>query len=148
MPAFPRITTASAIALVVSACATSPVAGTQHSGVVHAGGLDPRIGPADVQRYESIRDSGDWQNPFLTIRSEGVEITLRRSGSHIVAVADLGQALIGLPVSAWPYGRVVAVTVIGIRAPDRGDEGPITENLRATFEILKKLGVTVERWPT
>jgi hypothetical protein len=72
--------------------------------------LDPRIGPAHAQQYKSTRDGKDWKNPKLVIRRDGIEVIASglRSGP-IVAPADLQRTLIDLPVTAWPYGRVVPV---------------------------------------
>ena len=143
------LTTTAAIAFVLAACATGAISSAQQSRSVQTARLDARIGPADAQRYEPIRDGRDWQNPFLVIHRDGVEISSKRPEGRVrVAVADVDHALIGLPVAAWPYGRVVAVKEISLRAPDRLDDKPIADNLRATLDILNRLGVTVERWPT
>jgi hypothetical protein len=48
-------------------------------------------------------------------------------------------------VSAWPYGRVVAVQEIGVRAGK--DEKPIKQNKAAVTEGLKGLGVEIVWWP-
>ena len=83
-----------------------------------------RIGSAAPQRYKSIRDANDWENPYLIIRRDGIEVMVKRlpSSRKTVAAADLARTLIGLPVTAWPYGRVVAVQEISIREADRSDE--------------------------
>jgi len=62
------------------------------------------------------------------------------------ASTDLRRTLVALPVTAWPYGRVVALQDIGIRVSDRSDEQPIADIRNATLAILKTLQVTVERW--
>jgi hypothetical protein len=128
--------------------AASPLAGPMQSGSVQTGRLDPRIGAAAPQRYKSIRDAKDWENPYLVIRRDGIEVIVKRlpSGRQTVAVADLERTLIGLPVTAWPYGRVAAVQENSIRAGDRSDDKPIADNLEAALAILKKLDVRVDRW--
>jgi hypothetical protein len=114
---------------------------------VEVGRLDSRIGPLNPQRYKSIRDAKDWENPYLVIRREGIEVIANGlSGRQIVTSTDLQRTLIELPVTAWPYGKVVAVQDIGIRAA--GDEQPIADNRKMTLAILKALQVTVERWPS
>ena len=70
------------------------------------------------------------------------------SGRQTVAVADLERMLIGLPLAGWPYGRVAAVEENSIRAGDRSDDKRIANNLEAVLSILKKLDVTVDRWPS
>ena len=86
----------------------------------------------------------------MVIRRDGIEVIVRSlpSGPGTVAWTDLQRTLIDLPLTAWPYGRVVAVVEIGIRAGDRSDREPIADNLAATLAILKDLGVTVDRWPS
>jgi hypothetical protein len=130
--------------------AASPLAGPMQSGSVQTGRLDARIGAAAPQRYRSVRDAKDWENPYLVIRRDGIEVIVKRlpSARQTVAAADLQRTLIGLPVSAWPYGRVAAVQEISIRAGDRSDDKPIAENLDTALAILKKLDVTVARWPS
>lgn len=117
---------------------------------VQAGRLSSRIGPANPDRYKSIRDAKDWENPYLVIRRDGIEVIAKSlsSGRTTVPSADLLRTLIALPVTAWPYGRVAAVQEISIRAGDRSDDKPIAGNLDAALAILKKLDVTVDRWPS
>jgi hypothetical protein len=117
---------------------------------VQAGRLNARIGPANPQRYKSIHDATKWQNPILVIRRDGIEVISKGlpSGQRTVASTDLRRTLIDLPVTAWPYGRVVAVQDIGLRAADLSDEQPISDNRNLTLAILKTLQVTVEGWPS
>jgi hypothetical protein len=117
---------------------------------VQDGRLNARIGPANPQRYKSIRDVKDWGNPYLVIRRDGIEVIAKGvlSSRQTVASTDLRRTLLELPVTAWPYGRVVAVQDIGVRAADRSDEQPIADNRSVTLAILKTLQVTVERWPS
>ncbi len=139
-----------AIAVVVLACAASAFTDPMQGGSVQTGRLNPRIGPAVPQRYKAIREAKDWENPYLVIRRDGVEIIAHglATGRKTVAAADLEQTLIDLPLTAWPYGRVIAVVEIGLRAVDRSDEKPIADNLEAALATLKKLDVTVDRWPS
>jgi hypothetical protein len=117
---------------------------------VQRGRLSSRIGPANREEYKAIRTAKDWENPYLVIRKDGIEVIAKglSSGRKTVTAADLQRTLIDLPVTAWPYGRVVAVQEIGIRAADRSDEQPIADNWNMTLALLKTLQVTVERWPS
>ena len=110
--------------------------------------MDSRIGAAAPQGHRSIRDAKDWENPYLVIRREGIEVIAKplSSGRQTVAAADLQQTLIALPVTAWPYGRIAVVQEISIRTG--GDEKPIADNLKAALAILEKLDVMVDRWPS
>jgi hypothetical protein len=142
--------TIGAIAVILWIGAVSALTGTTHSGAVQTGRLNPRIGPAAPERYKSIRDAKDWENPYLVIRREGIEVIAKglASGRKTVAAAELEQTLIELPLTAWPYGRVIAVQENSIRAGDRSDDKLIADNLEAALAILKKLKATVDRWPS
>jgi hypothetical protein len=86
----------------------------------------------------------------LVIRREGIEVIARGlpAGRQTIASTDLRRTLIELPVTAWPYGRVVGMQDIGLRSGDGRDEQPIADNRNVTLAILKTLQVTVERWPS
>ena len=139
-------------ALLLTICTANVLAGWPllQNDAVQAGQLSSRIGPGDPQRYESIRDAKDWQNPYLVIRRDGIEVIAKGlpSGRQTIASTDLRRTLVALPVTAWPYGRVVALQDIGIRASDRSDEQPIADIRNVTLAILKTLQITVERWPS
>ena len=114
------------------------------------GRLNPKIGRANRQKYQSVQDAKDWRNPALTVRANGIEVTAKGipSGSKTVAAADLLRTLIDLPVDAWPYGRVIMASDIGIRAADLSDEEPIKQTHQAVEIVLKELGVEVDWWPS
>jgi hypothetical protein len=143
--------TISGATLVLTIYAASVLAGSPvQKDSVQAKRLNPGIGLANPQQYKSIRNAKEWKNPYLVIRRDGIEVIASGlpSGGKTVASTDLQRALIDLAVTAWPYGRVVAVQDIGIRAADRSDQESIADNLNATLAILKTLQVTVERWPS
>jgi hypothetical protein len=138
-------------AVLLTICVASALAvGPAQSVSAQAGRLDSRIGPANPQRYKSILDAKDWENPYLVVRRDGIEVIAKAlsSGRQTVNAADLQRPLIELPVAAWPYGRVVALSDIGIVAPDGADNQPINENREAALAILKALQIAVERWPS
>jgi hypothetical protein len=138
-------------AVVFTICAASVLgARPVQPDSVQARRLNSRIGPANLQRYKSIRNTKDWDNPSLVIRREGIEIIAKGvpSGRQTVAAADLRRTLIELPVTAWPYGRVVVVQEIGIREPGGNDEQRIADNLNVALATLKTLQVTVVSWPS
>lgn len=117
---------------------------------VRAGRLDARIGAAKPQRYRSINDEKKWRNPILVIRADGIEVIAQGipSGSRTVSSADLRRTLLGLPVAAWPYGRVAAVQDIGLHPADLSDGPAIANNRNLTLAVLQALDVTPERWPS
>jgi len=138
-------------ALMLTIGAASAFAGRPvQDASVEAGRLNTRIGPADPLRHKSIHEAKQWQNPILVIRRDGIEVISKGlpSGQRTVAATDLQRTLVDLPVTAWPYGRVVAVQDIGLRVADLSDGRQIADNRNVTLAILKTLQVTVERWPT
>jgi hypothetical protein len=74
------------------------------------------IPPASPEKYRGMIDMKGWQNPYLIVQADGV--ALLDVGNHeerLLKPAELTQELAKLPPSAWPYGRVVAVTENGVR---------------------------------
>ncbi len=110
--------------------------------------LNVKIAQADKEKYKLIQDAKDWENPYLVVRKDGVEIISKAlpKGRKTVPVTELQKTLIGLPVDAWPYGRVAAVQEIGIRSD--GDDKAIEQNKKTAKEILEKLKVKIEWWPS
>src|SRR6266436_7181909 len=69
------------------------------------------------EKYRSLIHMKGWRNPYLIIRPDGV--ALLDPDDHLERIfkpGELTQALGNLPASAWPYGRVVAVTENAIRS--------------------------------
>ena len=87
-------------------------------------GLNPKIPAAVHAAYKDIRDAKDWLNPKITVRAEGIEVEAVGipKGRKTVPVGALRDLLISLPVSSWPYGRVVLASDIGLRRADRSDD--------------------------
>jgi hypothetical protein len=86
----------------------------------------------------------------MTIRADGVEVASGaiRGGRKVVPVGELRALLVGLPVKAWPYGRVVLASDIGLRQADRSDDSSIRENHDRAETILKALNIEVDWWPS
>lgn len=118
--------------------------------------LDSAIPSADPAKYESIREGSDWRNPYLVIRPDGVELSAGSpvSQRRIVSTDELARTLASLPLSAWPYGRVVAMQTVGLRNGFFGsevwqkDEQLITRNKTETERIMNSLEVTIRLWPS
>jgi hypothetical protein len=105
------------------------------------------IPPASPEKYRGMIDMKGWQNPYLIIKADGV--ALLDAGSHeerLLKPAELTQALAKLPPSAWPYGRVVAVTENGVRAA--GDDVPIRKNRAIVAGALESLHVLINWIPS
>ena len=108
--------------------------------------LDSHIPPPDPGKYKDVRDARDWQNPYLVIRAEGVEVISRSAAVERQSIPcdELAVFLESLPATAWPYGRVVAAQEIGIRRGDGRDDQPIAENKARVERILRLLGIQVD----
>jgi hypothetical protein len=77
--------------------------------------LRARIPPADPRKYRNVRDASNWNNPHLMITSEGFD--LRFHGGQLNGpLSILARTIVGLPDSAWPYGRVMAASESGIQS--------------------------------
>ena len=105
------------------------------------------IPPASPEKYRGMIDMKGWQNPYLIIKADGV--ALLDAGNHeerLLKPAEVTQALAKLPPSAWPYGRVVAVTENGVRAA--GDDVPIRKNRAIVAGALETLHVLINWIPS
>jgi hypothetical protein len=110
--------------------------------------LNAAIGPPNVIMYRSIRDSRDWRNPILIVQNDGVSIKANRLDTH-VAIEDVKGFLISLPVSAWPYGRIVAQSDQGILPVPFDEYVRNMSRIRQRLAVvLRDLHIHVELWPS
>jgi hypothetical protein len=109
--------------------------------------LDPRIPPPDRSKYRHIRDARDWKNPFISVGRDHVTLSCRALSIQYkrVRLEDLARELVALPVSAWPYGRIVGASESGPRAV--GDGPFIKENCKKLEKIIHSTGAVVDWWP-
>jgi len=79
-----------------------------------------KIPPADPAKYEHIQDMKAWRNPYLIVRTDDVVLYDSADNAEIqLKPAELLAALVKLPASNWPYGRVVAAAENGARASEQ-----------------------------
>ncbi|HYR75966.1 MAG TPA: hypothetical protein VEM96_08990 [Pyrinomonadaceae bacterium] len=93
--------------------------------------------------YDSIRDAKDWQNPFLLVDADAIEIVLPDDRAR-VPVDKLHDYLSELPGRYWPYGKIVAVSEGGLRPPNA--DGVIRQNKAQTKQILDSMGIRIKWW--
>jgi hypothetical protein len=119
---------------------------TSMQRVADTGSLKNRIPPPDA-KYRSIRDAGDWQNPYLVVQAKGIDARplSATTKAPTMSAVDVLTYLEKLPPRAWPYGLVVAVQENGVRAP--GDDARIKSNREELVRLLEKAGVKVDLWP-
>jgi hypothetical protein len=126
---------------IASLVASTPVGWTQASQ-----SLQSRIPKPNPKKYHAVEVATDWKNPYLVVRRDGIEIIGMMAVGHSIPVDCVPGILKELPDSAWPYGLVLAIQDIGIRAP--GDTPRIEANRKGLLALLKKLGIAVDRWPS
>lgn len=107
--------------------------------------LPTRVPLADLRKYQNVRDASKWKNPYLTIKSDGFDLQFQGGRLH-GPISWVARTVVGLPNSAWPYGRVIVAQENGIRSTDDGAK--IRSNREAADKILKGLGLTVLWWPS
>jgi hypothetical protein len=113
--------------------------------------------------YLAVDQESQWQNPFLTVETNMIQIRiyladenssevdrggltrLSAARKHIlnVRLKDLPRALSVLPEGAWPYGRVIA---IGEEVETPQNRARLSGNLAVTVGALKDMGIIVDDW--
>lgn len=109
--------------------------------------LTRRIPEADPKAYQGIRDAKEWRNPYLIITTDGIEVVGATDVKSSISVDRAIEILEGLPVSAWPYGRVVAVQDSGA-VGSVADQSHIEAHRDQLRKQLNDLGVIVNPWPS
>jgi hypothetical protein len=94
-------------------------------------------------KYDSIRDAKDWQNPFLVIEGDGVEVELPDDRAK-VTTDKLQDYLSNLPDRYWPYGEIVAAQEASIRSGN--DDELIRHNKALTKQIVESMGIRIKWW--
>jgi hypothetical protein len=117
-------------------------------------------------RYVDVHEPGAWANPFLSVDAQMITLRivvadanpsqygqggmLRPKAARLrelqIRAKDLPEALIALPESAWPYGRVVAIEEYPLAA--KSQRPAIRRQIEAIIQQLNDLGVVVDEWPT
>lgn len=120
-----------------------------------------QIPPPAKSRYMAIHSFDSWENPYLTVQSNVVELHVTRGDANptslgiggmlrpvaarraelTLSMDKLGEGVSAVPADAWPYGRVVAVEEAHHVPP--ADEPAVRRNLETTVNKLNDLGVVV-----
>jgi hypothetical protein len=118
-----------------------------HNAAAGTSTLNNRIPPADPNKYRSVVDAREWQNPYLMVQAKGIDVRPISAATETptMSPADVVAHLEKLPSIAWPYGLVVGVQENGLRAP--GDNAQIKRNREELVGLLEKAGVKVNLWP-
>jgi hypothetical protein len=106
------------------------------------------IPPADSAQYDRIQDMKKWRNPYLIVRADGVALLDAADNAEIaVKPEEVIAELARLPVSNWPYGRVVAAAESGVRASEQ-DGVAIRRNKGIIGGLLQGAHVAVKWVPS
>jgi hypothetical protein len=100
------------------------------------------------EQNRSLAKTKGWRNPYLIVRADGV--ALLDPDDHLERILkpeELTQTLGNLPPSAWPYGRVVAVTENGVRA-SADEDVKIRKNRAVVAGTLEGLHVVIHWIPS
>ena len=102
----------------------------------------------EPEKYRGLIHMKGWRNPYLIIRADGVGVLDPDDHlERILKPAELTQALGNLPASAWPYGRVVAVTENGVKA-SADDDVRIRANRAIVAGTLESMHVLINWIPS
>ena len=105
------------------------------------------IPAADPSKFGDARVTKSWKNPYLIVKPDGVALLdVANSEEHILHPDELTQKLAQLPDSAWPYGRVVAVTEALPNGSDR-DKAEIRKNKAIVAGTLEGMHVAINWIP-
>jgi len=106
--------------LIVLSCSRPPGVTDQRASQLSPLQRIAGLPPADPQMFRKVRDMKEWKNPYLIIRVDGIALLDRTDNEQKILTPDqLVEALAGLPASAWPYGRVVAIAESAVSGSDQ-----------------------------
>lgn len=105
------------------------------------------IARADTSKFPSLQEAKHWSNPYLVIRTDrvGLLTDIAANEEQILKPGEVLNALAQLPVSAWPYGRAVAVLVDEGPASSEADKVSLRRNRGIVEGELQDAQVTI-RW--
>lgn len=111
---------------------------------VLANTLFSAIPPKKPSLYVHARTSESWRNPSLRIRDDGLFVNESKAATP---PDKLLETLAKLPVEAWPYGRIVAISAFpGLNShKDAEAQKAIMERILA---ILKSADLEADIWPS
>jgi hypothetical protein len=115
--------------------------------------LSNLIPPPDRKQFLTVKRQEDWRNPFLQLGADGTVTLLAASNaSQKIEAVALEKALVELPASDWPFGRVIAVQPCAIRSEDKEqyvlEDKALKETWSRMRDTMSKLNVQVNLWPS
>jgi len=90
----------------------------------------------------------DWKNPYLIVRDDGIGfVDLPNHEVHILKPEEIPPELASLPLSAWPYGRVVLVAEAAPTIPTDQAKAEVRKNRALLVGTLKEFDVQIREAP-
>jgi hypothetical protein len=106
------------------------------------------IPAANPAIFHDARVRKSWRNPYLIVKPEGIALLdVANNEEHILKPDELTKRLAQLPDSAWPYGRVVAVTESAPVASDH-DKAELRKNKAIVAGTLEGMHVVINWIPS
>jgi hypothetical protein len=133
-----RLTALSLLMLLCVSC-TGPADGSTANPRLQS------IPAAKADAYKKV-DLKAWKNPYVIVRTDGVGLLdVTNNEEHLMKTEQLADALAQLPVTAWPYGRVVALA--DDRSPS-ADKTRISDNKAKIAAMLHSSQVEIQWVPS
>jgi hypothetical protein len=106
------------------------------------GSLDYRIPTADESKYADIETVAKWKNPAIFIQADKT-IAVRWNQTHrkTIPLSQLRNTVIHLPVSAWPYGKAIAVVQPPPKKYGTPDDIPLNKYCEKTEASIRNVMV-------
>jgi len=97
---------------------------------------------ADRSKYPAVSHMGDWKNPYLVVREDGIGfVDLSNREINMLKPEEVPAQLVSLPSSAWPYGRVVMVAQAVPKNPSEQTKADLRKNRGLLLGTLHELDV-------
>jgi hypothetical protein len=114
--------------------------------------------------YVDIHEPSAWTNPFVSVGPDMLSLRIILADANTSPVGqgtmlrpaaarrqevqlrpgELANAIVAIPASAWPYGRVIAIA----ESPTEPKQRPVVRrNVEAAIQQLNDLGIVVQEWP-
>ena len=129
---------------------TGAISAALAQGLPQSKKLDPSIPPANRQKADRTNDATEWANPRIMIYQNGMVSLNWHKGKRDKSfkVEELGRNLLALPVSAWPYGRILGISECGIRSGSMADcDRSFKHSWAVINKVLKELELSSQLWP-
>jgi len=115
--------------------------------------LDSKIAQPDRKQFTAIRNTQEWRNPFIVLNSDGtLSITAQGTYRSKVDAKELEDLLSKLPVTAWPFGRVISIQPSSMRSPDQErfaeEDRLIKRAWSIVRDVVRDLKVEMNVWPS